>query len=317
MRRRDLLTNGAALLVLMGFAAGQTARQWRVAYVASGNSTPSVDWFRKALHSLGYKDNENLVLDVREARGDYSLLPEILRQVVRLRPDVIVAAATPAVAAAKEATPAIPIVMANSSDPIGSGFVQSFAHPGGNITGIANMYGELAAKTLEILHLAPPNVKKIGILVSNNPAQLPIFDAARRGAEILGISAERFVAKTPNDLKAAFAAMKLANCEAVYVLADAVRPTIPQLALQFALPAIYQADQYVDIGGLMSYGPEGAAMNFRAADYVDRIIKGGNPADMPVEQPTTFRLLVNLGTAKALGLAIPESVLVQADKVIE
>jgi putative tryptophan/tyrosine transport system substrate-binding protein len=256
MRRRDLLTSGAALLALMGFAAGQPSRrQWHVAYVASGNATPSVDWFREALHSLGYKDNENLVLDVREARGDYSLLPEILRQVVRLRPDVIVAAAKPAVAAAKEATSEIPIVMANSSDPIRSGLVQSFAHPGSNITGIANMYGELAATTLEILYLALPNVKKIGILVSNNPAQLPIFDAVRPGAEKLGISAERFVAKTPNDLEAAFAAMKLANCEAVYVLADAVRPTIPQLALQFALPAIYQANQFVDIGGLMSYGP--------------------------------------------------------------
>ena len=317
MRRRDLLIDGAALLVLMGFAAGQPSRQWRVAFVTSGNATPAVDWFRRALHSLGYKDNENLVLDVREARGDYSLLPEILRQIVRLRPDVIVAAGSPAVAAAKNATSEIPIVMGNSTDPVGSGFVQSFAHPGDNITGVANMYSELAAKTLELFHLALPNVKKIGVLLSDNPAQSPIFDAAVRGAEKLGITAERFVAKTPNDLEAAFAAMKLANCEAVYVLADTVRPTIPQLALQFALPAIYQVDQFVDIGGLMSYGPEAAAMYFRAADYVDRIIKGGNPADMPVEQPTTFRLLLNLRTAKALGLAIPESVLVQADKVME
>jgi putative ABC transport system substrate-binding protein len=290
---------------------------WRLAYIGSGKAAAAVEILREALRKLGYEEGKNLIIDVREASGYYAALPGLSNELIEMKPDVIVAEATPAVAAAQKATSIIPIVMSPASDPIGSGFVKSFARPGGNITGVANMFGDLTAKTLDFLHLVLPNVKKIAVLISNNPTHPLLFEAAKHGAETLGLSAERFLAATPDDVEAAFKAMKSANCEALYVLADPPRVTIPEQALKFGLPVIYQVDYYVQIGGLMSYGPDVTAIFQRAASYVDRILKGGNPADIPVEQPTRFHFLVNLRAAKALGLTIPETVLAQADEVIE
>lgn len=208
--------------------------------------------------------------------------------------------------------------MAPATDPIGSGFIESFSHPGGNITGLANLFGDQTAKTLDFLHLVLPEAKKIGVLFSSNPTHPALLEIAKSGASKIGLSTESFKAGTPDDLAAAFEAIKLANCDAVYVLADPIRPAIPELALKFGLPAIYQLDYYVEKrGGLMSYGTESLGFMRRAATYVDRILKGEKPAEMPVEQPTIFRFVVNLRTAKALGLTIPESVLAQADEVIE
>jgi putative ABC transport system substrate-binding protein len=273
---------------------------------------------QEALHKLGYEVGKNLVLEVRGAGGNYSLLPDLAKEVVGLRPDVVVVEATPAVAAAKRATSTIPIVMAPATDPIGSGFIESFAHPGGNITGLANLFGDQTAKTLDFLHLVLPKAKKIGVLISSNPTHPALLEIAKGGATRIGVLAESFSAGTPDELAAAFEAIKSANCEAVYVLADPIRPAIPELALKFGLPAIYQLDYYVEkLGGLMSYGAESLGFMRRAAGYVDRILKGEKPAEMPVEQPTTFRFVVNLRTAKALGVTIPESVLAQADEVIE
>jgi putative tryptophan/tyrosine transport system substrate-binding protein len=318
MRRREFLTSGPALLYLMASGAAEPSRPWRVAFVAAGIVGEEADTLRDTLHRFGYDVGKNLVLEVREARGNFGLLPEIMKEVVSLKPDVIVAEATPAIAAAKRATSTIPIVMAPATDPIGSGFVQSFARPGGNITGLANLFGDQTAKALDFLHLVLPQAKKIGVLTSNNPTHPALFEAANAGASNIGISAERFIARTPDELEATFEAIKSANCEAVYALADPVRPAIPELALKFGLPVMYQLDWYVEkLGGLMSYGAETLGFFRRAADYVDRILKGGNPAEMPVEQPTTFRFVVNLRTAKKLGLTIPESVLAQADEVME
>jgi putative ABC transport system substrate-binding protein len=318
MKRREFLTSGAALLYLMASRAAEASRPWRVAFVAAGVVGEEADTLRDSLRRLGYEAGKNLLLEVREARGNFGLLPDIMRELVNQNPDVIVAEATPAIAAAQRATSTIPIVMAPATDPIGSGFVQSFAHPGGNITGLANLYGDQTAKTLDFVHLVLPQAKKIGVLTSKNPTHPGLFEAARSGASKVEISAERFIAGTPDELEATFEAIKLANCEAVYVLADPIRPAIPELALKFALPVMYQLDWYVEkLGGLMSYGAETLGFFRRAADFVDRILKGGNPAEMPVEQPTTFRFVVNLRTAKMLGLTIPESVLAQADEVIE
>jgi ABC-type uncharacterized transport system substrate-binding protein len=320
MRRRDILTGSFALLLLTGGQAlAESSRTWRVAYITAGTAqrTDALDVFRRNLRSLGYEDGKNLIVDVREANGNYALLPDLVREVVSSKPDVIVAVATPAIAAAQKATSSIPIVMAPATDPIGSGFVKSFAHPGGNITGVANMVGDLTAKTLDFLHLVLPDVKKVGVLTSNNPTHPPLFEAAKRGAEAFGMSAERFLAERPEDVEAAFKAMRSANCEAVYVLGDPVRSIIPEMAIKFGLPAIYQIDYYVQIGGLMSYGPDFSAMYLRAAHYVDRILKGNDPAEMPVEQPSTFRFMINLRTANVLGLTVPESVLLQADSIIE
>ena len=318
MKRREFLTSGPALLYLMASGAAEASRPWRVAFVAAGIVGEEADTLRHSLRRLGYEAGKNLLLEVREARGNFGLLPDIMRELVSQNPDVIVAEATPAIAAAQRATSTIPIVMAPATDPIGSGFVQSFAHPGGNITGLANLYGDQTAKTLDFVHLVLPQVKKIGVLTSKNPTHPALFETAKSGASKIEISAERFIAGTPDELEATFEAIKLANCEAVYVLADPIRPAIPELALKFGLPVMYQLDWYVEkLGGLMSYGAETLGFFRRAADYVDRILKGGNPSEMPVEQPTTFRFIVNLRTAKMLGLTIPESVLAQADEVIE
>jgi putative ABC transport system substrate-binding protein len=315
MKRREFLT---ALLYLMASGAAEASRPWRVAFVAAGIVGEEADTLRDSLRRLGYEAGKNLLLEVREARGNFGLLPDIMKELVSQNPDVIVAEATPAIAAAQRATSTIPIVMAPATDPIGSGFVQSFAHPGGNITGLANLYGDQTAKTLDFVHLVLPQAKKVGVLTSKNPTHPALFEAARSGASKIEISAERFIAGTPDELEATFEAIKLANCEAVYVLADPIRPAIPDLALKFGLPVMYQLDWYVaKLGGLMSYGAETLGFFRRAADYVDRILKGGNPAEMPVEQPTTFRFIVNLRTAKMLGLTIPEAVLAQADEVIE
>ena len=318
MRRREFLASGSVLLYAMALAAAEPSRPWRVALVTSTGAGMLLPILQEALHQLGYEVGKNLVLEVRGATGNYSLLPDLTKEVVGLRPDVIVAEATPAIAAAKRATSTIPIVMAPATDPIGSGFIESFAHPGGNITGLANLFGEQTAKTLDFLNLVLPQAKKIGVLISSNPTHPALLEIAKSGASKIGVSAESFRAGTPDELGAAFEAIKSANCEAVYVLADPVRPAIPELALKFGLPAIYQLDYYVQkLGGLMSYGAESLGFMRRAAGCVDRILKGEKPAEMPVEQPTTFRFVVNLRTAKALGLTIPESVLAQADEVIE
>lgn len=314
--RREALTVCLGLSVA-GVAKAEPSRQWRVAYVASGRTSVAVPILKQALRKLGYEEGQNLILDVRTVNGHYAMLPDLVKEVIGLKPDVIVAEATPAIAAAQQATSTIPIVMCPASDPVGSGFVKSFAQPGGNITGVANMFGDATTKTLDIMRLVLPYVKRIGVLISNNPTHPGQFEIARQAAASMGISAERFAAPNPEDLERAFAEMQSANCDIVFVLADPVRPAIPGIALKSGLPAIYQVNTYVADGGLMSYGPDVPAFFSLAAYYVDRILKGSKPAEMPVQQPTKFLFSVNLRTAKALGLTIPESVLLIADNVIE
>jgi putative ABC transport system substrate-binding protein len=288
-----------------------------VALVTSGRGVEILEFIRASLASLGYEEGKNLIIDFREANGRYAVLPELIAELIPLRPDVIIAEATPAIAAAQKATSVIPIVMAPATDPIGSGFVKSFTHPGGNITGVANMFGDLTAKTLDILRLVFPNAKKIGVLISNNPTHPALLDVAIRACVAIGIAAEGFIARNPEDIEDAFGRMKDANCEVVYVLADPPRPILPPIALKFALPTIFQVNAYVSLGGLMSYGPNIPGFFTKAVQYVDRILKGAKQADLPVEQPTTFEFMINLRTANALGLTIPERVLLMAHEVIE
>jgi putative ABC transport system substrate-binding protein len=319
MRRRDFLAVGTASLILAGGRAGaEQPRTWRVTLVTSGKGDEVRELIRRSLASLGYEETKNLIIDFREANGHYAELPDLIAQVVRLKPDVIVAEATPAIAAAQKATSVIPIVMAPATDPIGSGFVESFTHPGGNITGVANMFGDLTAKTLDLLRLVFPNAKRIGILISNNPTHPALLDVAKRAARAAGIAAEGFAAPNPEDIEAVFSQMRDANCEVVYVLADPPRPSLPRIALKFALPTVFQVNSYVTLwAGLMSYGPNIASFFTMAAQYVDRIFKGAKPTDLPIEQPTKFELIINLRTAKAFGLTVPEQVLLMADEVIE
>lgn len=315
--RRAWLTSGIAFL-LAGHAKAEELRRWRVGYLDSGRSSVGVSTLRGALRKLGYEEGRNLVIDVREANGKYGLLPALAEEIVALKPDVIVANATPAIAAAQKATSTIPIVMSPATDPIGSGFVLSFTHPGRNITGVANMFGDTTTKVLDTIQSAFPSAKKIGLLISNNPTHPPLAELAVHAAEKLGISATPFAANNPEDLEQAFARMKAASCDVVYVLADPPRPSLPQIALKTNLPTVFQVNSYVtQYGGLISYGPNNIAFFTMAATYVDRILKGGNPANIPVEQPTAFQLVVNLRTAKALRATIPEQVLLTADLVIE
>ena len=315
--RREVL-GGIALCGTAGRVFGEPSRPQRVALVTSGSGVLILEWIRGTLRTLGYEEGKNLVIDFREANGHYAELPKLVAEVIALNPDIIVAEATPAVAAAQQLTSTIPIVMAPSTDPVGSGFVKSFARPGGNITGVANMFDDTTAKTLDIVRLVFPDAKKIGILTSTNPRHPPLATVAIRTAGAIGISAESFVAPNPDDVEKAFADMKAANCEIVYVLADPPRPNLPPLAIKYGLPAVYQVSSYPKrLGALMSYGPDIESVFVRAAHYVDRILKGGSPADMPIEQPTKFVFVINLRTAKAMNLIIPERVLLMADEIIE
>jgi len=307
-----------SLLAIVSAANAASAKMWRVAVVTSGRGDEILEILRRAFASAGYEESKNLVIDFREANGHYGDLPALVDELIALKPDLIIAEATPAVAAAQKATATIPIILAPASDPIGSGFVKSFTHPSGNITGVANMFGDATTKTLDIIRSVFPNAKKIGVLISNNPTHPPLAELAVRAAETLGISASRFVAKNPEDLQAAFTQMKAAHCDVVYVLADPPRPNLPPIALQVGLPTIFQVSSYVTrYAGLMSYGPNIASFFTKAVEYADRIIKGANPSGLPVEQPTTFEFVINLQTAQALGVVIPERVLLMADHVIE
>jgi putative ABC transport system substrate-binding protein len=316
-----LLTRRAMVigsLSVVSLANAETAKVRRVALVSSGQGQVVLDFIREAFKAKGYDEGKSLIIDVREAKGRYDALPALLDELIALKPDLIIAEATPAIAAAQKATSTIPIVMAPASDPIGSGFVKSFTHPGGNITGVANMFGDTTTKTLDIIRQVFPNAKKIGILISSNPTHPAFAEVAERAAKAVGVSASRFVAPNPEDLERAFSEMKAAGCDAVYVLADPPRPALPLIALHMGLATIFQVSTYVTLyDGLMSYGPNIQAFFTKAVEYADKIIKGADPKDLPVEQPTTFEFVINLKMARALGLTIPEQVLLMADRVIE
>lgn len=315
LKRRTLIVGSLAAI---SFARAASIRVWRIALVTSSPGAAVLNIIRTSLKSAGYEEGSNLVIDFREANGHYERLPGLIDELIALKPDLIIAEATPAVAAAQKATTTIPIIMAPASDPVGAGFVKSFTHPGGNITGVANMFGDTTTKTLDIVRSVFPNVKKIGVLISNNPSHPPLLDLAIRAAATMGILASGFVAKNPEDLENTFAQMKAANCEAVYVLADPPRPALPPIALKEHLPTIFQVSSYVTMyDGLMSYGPNIRSFFTMAADYAVRIMKDADPKELPVEQPTTFEFIINLRTARAMGIKIPEQVLLMADHVIE
>jgi putative ABC transport system substrate-binding protein len=314
---RRAALGAACAIALIPATNADSSRPWLVALVTSGEGDRIIGWFREAFKAKGYREGKDLIIELRSAKGHYSLLPTLVAELVALKPHVIIAEATPAIAAAQRATSTIPIIMSPSTDPIGSGFVKSFAKPGGNITGIANMFGDLTMKTLDTIRLLFPKAQKIGVLTSNNPTHPALVEVVVKAAGAIGISAQQFIAPVPEDLEKAFADMYAAHCEVVYVLADPPRRALPSIALKYRLPTVYQVTNYPDMGGLMAYGPDIKALFMLAAEYVDRILKGANPADLPVEQPTKFELVVNVKTAKALQLAIPEQVLLLADRVIE
>ena len=277
--------------------------------------------FRQGLRELGYIENQNVAIESRWAEGQYDRLPGLAAQLVRLKVDVIVTFGA-ATSAAQQATATIPIVMGVVIDPVTPGFAANLAHPGGNITGLASMAPDLFGKQLEILKEILPKVSRVALL--GNPANAGNTSQLRQAedaARALGLRPQSLEVRGPNEIDKVFAAMVKEKAGAVVVLADSMlidqRTRIASLAARHRLPTIAWPVDHAEAGALISYGPNVPDMFRRAATYVDKILKGAKPADLPVEQPTKFELIINLKTAKALGLTIPQSLLVRADQIIE
>jgi putative tryptophan/tyrosine transport system substrate-binding protein len=279
--------------------------------------------FRDGLHELGYVEGKNLQLEVRWGEGKLERLPALAAELVQLKVDVIVAATSPSVVAAHQATRTIPIVMPLSPDPVGDGLVASLARPGGNITGLSQMSPELGEKRIQLLKEMFPKVSH-AMAVLWNPDYMGMrarFEQARVAAPAVGLTVRSVEVRDTRELDAAFDVIIREHPEALLLLADPFtinqRSRIVEFAAEQRLPAIYESSDFVDVGGLISYGPNISELYRRAATYVDKILRGAKPADLPIEQPTKFELIINMRAAKALGIKFPDSILLRADRVIE
>jgi putative tryptophan/tyrosine transport system substrate-binding protein len=326
--RRAFLGTVAGSLLAAPLAAGAQQMQGMpkigvlLLFGAPGQPNPLLDAFRGGLRDLGYVEGQNLVIEYRWSEGQAQRLADQAADLVRLRVAVIVTAGTPATLAAKTATNSIPIVMTNVGDPIGSGIVASLARPGANVTGLSLLDADLDGKRIELLKEAVPHMTRLAILWSaNDPGMILAFSRVETAAKTLGFALQNLAVREPSEFPRAFEAAGAGRAEALFVTAQPFtnrhRAEILALVTKQRLPAIYTLRSFVDAGGLISYGPSQADLYRRAATFVDRILKGAKPADLPVEQPTTFELVINLKTAKALGLTIPPALLQRADQVIE
>ena len=308
--------------------AQQQGKVWRVGFLSQRRHVDFLDSdyyygpFRQGMRELGYVEGKNLVIEWRSAEGKFERLPDLAAELVQLKVDVIVTAGTPAISAAQKATTTIPIVMGSAGDPVGSGFVKSLARPGGNITGLSNMVVDLGPKHLEMLRSMVPKLSRVAVLVNpSNSSHATILKSVQAAAQKTNIKVLPAEARTPQEIESAFSTMTQGNVGAVLVAIDAFfiqqGRQIAELAAKHRLPSMSASREYVEAGGLMSYGQNLADNYRRAATYVDKILKGAKPGDLPVEQPTKFELIINGKTAKALGLTIPQSLLISADKVIE
>ena len=323
-RKLALCLLTTALLSIVPFAEAQQPKKVpRIAYVQGlpgpgGND----EAFRRGLRELGYFEGQNIIIEYRWGDTMEGSLPNLFAEVIRLNPDVIVTGSTPAVLAAKNATRTIPIVMTHSSDAVRDGLVASLAHPGGNVTGLSIFVPELTGKRLELLKETVPKLSRVATIWNTaNPGNTPLLRDTEVAARQLGLELQSVGIRGPDDLEGAFATIAKSHAGALNVLSDAFMATnrtlITGLALKNRLPSIYPSDGYVQAGGLMSYGTGLRATSLRAAYYVDKILKGAKPADLPIEQPTKFELVINLKTAKHIGLKIPPNVLARADRVIK
>ncbi len=305
--------------------AQQAGRTVTIGYL--GNSSPSlesnlVEAFREGLRQLGYVEGRNLIIKHLWAEGQQERFAVLAAELVRLKPDVILTAGTPGTLAAKQATQSIPIVTAVAGDPVASGLVSSLAKPGGNVTGLSGLTPELEGKRLELLKEAVPKLSRVAVLRNPaNPFTTIAWKAMQPGAEALGVKLQPVEARDPKDLDRALARIKAAHPDGLVVIADRFlllyRASIVQFVVKNRLPGMFPFREFAQEGGLMAYGPDYADMYRRAATYVDKVLKGAKPGDLPVEQPTRFELVINMKTAKALRLTIPQSVLIRADQVIQ
>ena len=330
------MTRFATLLVLLllavplGTAAAQSVekeRVPRVGYINPGSSSDPVrlrrlEALRQGLRELGYVEGRNIALEPRWAEGKYDRYPALAADLVRLKVHIIVAVGGRATQVAQQATRTIPIVMSLVTDPLESGLVTSLARPGGNVTGTSIMAPDLVGKQFELLKQAVPEVSRVALLWNPaNPGSAPQLREAEAAARAVGVRLQALEARVPQEIDSAFAAMTKERAGALVVLADAIlynqRKQIAELAAKSRLPSVSVLREYAEAGGLIVYSADFLDLERRAAYFVDKILRGAKPADLPVEQPTKFDLIINLKTAKAIGLTIPPSLLLRADQIIE
>jgi ABC-type uncharacterized transport system substrate-binding protein len=326
-RKITVLTLCALLFALCAIAEAQQPKKVpRIGYLIAGTGTafshsPSTDAFRQGLHDLGWTDGKNITIDYRWSEGKAERLPALAAELAALHPDVIFTGSPQAVFAAKKATATIPIVFVGIGDPVGMGVVSSLARPGGNITGLSNFSPELSGKRLELLKETFPKISSVAVLWNGaSPGHPLVLKQMEAAASLLGLKLQPVEVRSAGEFDGALEAVLGARVQAFVPLGDplmgAQRRRIVDFAAQYRLPAIYAAAEYAESGGLMSYGPDFTDQHRRAATYVDKILKGAKPADLPVEQPKKFEFVINLKTAKQIGLTIPPNVLARADTVI-
>ena len=340
MERRVFLGTmaGGLLAAPLAAEAQQPAKVWRIGVILVGSislAVPYLDAFRQGLRELGWVEGKNFALEVRAAEGKYERFPAFATDLGRLKVDIIVTSNAAAAWAAKNATSTIPIVMVNPGDPVGQGLVASLARPGGNVTGLSMMAVDITGKELAILKEAIPQASRVSVL--QNPANadaevargispksttlVRMVEEVEGVARTLGIQLQVLSARSPEEFDGAFTTMIRGRSDALLVLADSMfffhRTRLADLATKAHLPTMFNGAEYVEAGGLMSYATNNFHLWRRAAVYVDRILKGAKPADLPIEQPTKFEMIINMKAAKALGLTIPPALLVRADQVIQ
>ena len=324
--RRDVLfLLGATALAPRLVRAQAPAKVRRIGLLSSFSSSDATllhQAFREGLRDLGWVEGKNISIEYRYAEGRSNRLPELAADLVRLKVDIIVTGFTSDALAAKNATRVIPIVMAAAGDPVASGLVVSLARPGGNITGLSQMSMELGGKRLELLKEMVPKLSRVGVLWNPQGAASPIYwKEVQVPARQLRIQLHSLEVRSPNDFEKAFEDALQARADALSIMPDPVFTTnlkrIAGLAAKSGLPSIYHISEFADAGGFVAYGPDRADMFRRAATYVDKILKGAKPGDLPVDQATKFELVINMKTAKTLGITIPQSILVRVDRVIE
>jgi len=323
---------GIGFIITLGILLGplaaqaqQTGNVYRIGFL--GNSTAALEAnlvgpFREGLRDLGYVEGRNVLIEYRWAEGKYDRFPALIGELLALKVAVIVTAGTPATLAVKKATTSVPLVMSAVGDPVGAGIVPSLSHPGGNITGLTAISTEMDAKRLELLREVVPSVSYIALLWNAaSPLQVLAEKQVQAAAQVLRMRVLSLGVKTEEEIKSALAVMARERPDALLVLADRLllhhRALIMDFATRHRLPGVHAYRELVEAGGLMSFGPSYADMHKRAAYFVDRILKGAKPGDLPVERPRTFELVINLKVAKALGLTIPQSVLLRGTEIIQ
>jgi putative tryptophan/tyrosine transport system substrate-binding protein len=325
-RRTFLAGTGAVLLAPPLAAEAQPAGTRRIGLLESSSPSPARvrlwETLRQRLRELGYLEGQNIAFESRFADGKADRLPGLAAELVALKVDVIVTSGTPASLAAKQATRTIPIVMAQLADPVGAGLVASLGRPGGNVTGLTTQDADLSGKRLEMLLQVVPKVSRFAVLIDEtSPGSMLIARGTQVAAQSLGVQLQSLGVRGPEELDRAFSAMKEARAGALIVESSSLlftsRTRLADLALKNRLPTMFAQKEYAEAGGLMAYSADFSDLFRRTATFVDKILKGTNPADLPVEQPTKFDFVINLKTAKALGLTIPDSLLRRADEIIQ